>query len=209
MDLHRHLAQLEMSCNLFVPAAADDERKDFSFARGQRIEALPQFGNNTGLKPPGAIALDPRLDRIEQMLLMQGLGQELDGAGFHRPHRHGDVAVTADEYDGKMDVRFHQRTLELQSARTRQSDVEYDATGCVGAFALKEFLRRPKRPRLQADRAKKIFERVTHGCVVVDYEHDGWLPTHWTRPDVAGDTTSQHAALAVPADAKADWPALR
>src|SRR5271166_6717882 len=99
MDLHRHLAQLELTRDLFVWTAGDDERQDLLFARRQSIEALPQLGNKLGLLAPGAITLDPRLDRIEQLLLAQGLGQKLDGTGFHCLHRHGNIAVTADEYD--------------------------------------------------------------------------------------------------------------
>src|SRR6266403_3841239 len=32
VDLHRHLAQLELMCNLLVWASGNDEREDFSFA---------------------------------------------------------------------------------------------------------------------------------------------------------------------------------
>lgn len=56
MNLHRHLAQFGLSCNLFVRAAGNDERQDFALARRQGIEALLQFGNNFALLPPGAIA---------------------------------------------------------------------------------------------------------------------------------------------------------
>ncbi len=104
MDLDRHFAQFELSGNLLVAATGDDERKDLSFARRQGLETFLQFGDKFGLSPTGAVALDPRLDRIEQFLLVQGLGQEFDGPGLHRPHRHGNVAVTADKYDGKFDI---------------------------------------------------------------------------------------------------------
>src|SRR5580704_11703177 len=94
-----------------------------------------------GLLTPSTVALDRHLDRLEQLLLVQGLGQELNRPGFHCPHGHGNVTVTADKYDWKMDIRFDQRTLEFQSARSRQSNVKHDATGCIGALALNEFLR--------------------------------------------------------------------
>jgi hypothetical protein len=41
-----------------------------------------QLANNFGLLPPDTIALDPGLDGIEQLLLVQRFGQELDGPGF-------------------------------------------------------------------------------------------------------------------------------
>jgi hypothetical protein len=69
MDLHRHLAQFELSCDLFVRTTRDDEREDFSFSQRQRIEARLQFGTNFGLLTPSTVALDRHLDRIEQLLL--------------------------------------------------------------------------------------------------------------------------------------------
>src|SRR5436309_16143881 len=119
MDLDRHLAQLGLRRNLLVSATGDNESQDFPLARRQGIEALLQLGNNLGFLPPGTIVINPRLDRVEQLLLAQWLGQELDGTGFHGVHRHGNVAVPADKYDWKMDVRFAQCALELQTARAR------------------------------------------------------------------------------------------
>src|SRR5262249_33742407 len=117
MDLHRHLAQFRLRGNLIVSATSDNESQNFSLARRQGIEALLQLGNNLGFLPPDTIALDPRLDRIEQFLLAQWLGQEFDGPGFYGSHRHGNVAVPADKYDWKMDVRVVQCTLEFETAR--------------------------------------------------------------------------------------------
>src|SRR5258706_15744463 len=99
------------------------------------------FAKTLALQAPGSTAFDPRLDRVKQFLLAQGLGQELNRPGFHCPHRHGNVAVTTNKYHRELDARFRQRALKFQSARPRQSDVEYDATRRIGALALEEFLR--------------------------------------------------------------------
>jgi hypothetical protein len=42
--------------------------------------------------PASTIALDPSMDRIEQLLLAQRLGEELKGAGFDCAHGHSNVA---------------------------------------------------------------------------------------------------------------------
>src|SRR5258708_1849034 len=97
--------------------------------------------NKVSRPAPCSIPFDPRLDRVKQFLLAQGLGQELNRSGFYCPHGHGDVAVTANEYDWKRDARFDQRALKFQPARPRQSDVEHDAARRVGALALQEVLR--------------------------------------------------------------------
>src|ERR1700676_3108727 len=178
MNLDCRLAQFGFGCNLFVPAAGNNERQDLSFARRQGIEAPLQFGNNLGLLPSGAIALNPHMDRIEQLLLVQWLGQELNGPGFHCPYRHGNVAMTADEYDWKMGIRIDQHALALQSARPRQSDVEHYAAGCIGPLALKEFLRRSECLRSEVDRVQKVLERLAHRWIIVNDKHDWSLFLH-------------------------------
>jgi len=60
---------------------------------------------------------------------------------FICPHRTWECRRTADKYDRKMNARLHQCALGFESARPRQSNVKHDATGCVGALVLKEFLR--------------------------------------------------------------------
>jgi hypothetical protein len=123
--------------NLLVLASGRYKQQGFSFPRRQGVEAIPQFGTKFGPFAPGSIALECR---IKQLLCAHGFGAELDSAQFRR---HGNVAMAADEYDRKLDPRLRQRTLKFQSTRPRQSDVEHDATGQIGAPALKEFLRRP------------------------------------------------------------------
>ena len=48
-----------------------------------------------------------------------------------------------------------------------------DAARCVGAFAVKEFLGRHERFHSDANRTKKILQRVTHRRIIVDDEYDG------------------------------------
>src|SRR6266446_6275118 len=58
MDLHRHLAQLELIGDLLAGPAADHQGDDLPLACRQRIEALPQFGNKAGLLAPGPVTFD-------------------------------------------------------------------------------------------------------------------------------------------------------
>src|SRR6516225_484292 len=68
-------------------------------SRGQRSEALPERSEQLLILPVGAISLEGGLDRVQQVLLAKGLGQEFDRAGLHCPHRHRDVAVAGQEDD--------------------------------------------------------------------------------------------------------------
>src|SRR5882724_13051598 len=99
VDLHRHLAQVELGRDLLVRAPDDYERHDLALAIGQRRVALAQFGDEHRLLAPFPITLDRSVYGVEQFLVVEWLGEELDGARLHRPYAHRDVAVTGDEDD--------------------------------------------------------------------------------------------------------------
>src|SRR5260370_23273283 len=96
MDLHGHLANLEVGSDLLVESTGDHESHDFPLPCGQRLEPLLQFGDYRGAVAPGAIPLDSELDRIDELLIAERLGQELDGAGFHGTDRPGDSGVASE-----------------------------------------------------------------------------------------------------------------
>jgi hypothetical protein len=92
---------------------------------------------------------------IEHVLLAKRLGQKIDRAGFHRLHRHGDVAVC-------------RREVERKSALSLQPYVQHHARGSVGQREHKERLRRVERLHVEAHGAQQAAERVAHRFVVVD-----------------------------------------
>src|ERR1700677_3933046 len=83
-----------------------------------------------------------------------------------------------DEYDGKVNIGLCELALKLQAALPRQSDVEDDATGRIGALAMKELPRRSEGKRCHTDRLKEIFQAFPHGRVVIDNENDRVLFRH-------------------------------
>jgi hypothetical protein len=58
MDLYRIFTQLELLGNLLVLASGHCEQEDLPFERRQRVEALPQFGNNFSLSAALAASSD-------------------------------------------------------------------------------------------------------------------------------------------------------
>ena len=60
---------------------------------------------------PGAISIDPHLDRIKQLLLVYGLRQKIDRPSFYGLHRHRDIAMAeadaAADRSGARAVGFH------------------------------------------------------------------------------------------------------
>src|SRR5438270_1606396 len=112
MHLDGHLADPELAGDLLVEPAGDDEAQDLSLAGGQGLKACPQFGEAHLVGAADAVLFKRDTDRIEQILVAERLGQKLDGARLHRPHRHRDVAIAGDEDDQQ---RSEEHTSELQS----------------------------------------------------------------------------------------------
>jgi len=93
------------------------------------MEADAQFSEFGSLLQRGPVALDCLVNRIEQILIAEWLGQKLDCAGFHRADAHWDVAVPGDENNRDISVFTGKLALELQSALARHTNVENQARG--------------------------------------------------------------------------------
>src|SRR6266508_777074 len=118
------------------------------------------------------IALDRGRDGIQKILIAKWLGEEIDGTGLHRPHGHGNIAMPGNEHDGDSKIRLRQLGLEVETAHSRQPDVEHEATWNTRALALQELLRRCKYFDPQLYRLKKPRQRLTHRCVVIHDEDE-------------------------------------
>jgi hypothetical protein len=122
-----------------------------------------------------AVCFDASIDGVEQRLLAMRLRKELDRSRLHRHDRHGNVAVAGDEDYGQKIAGFDQDFLKLESAGTRQSDVEHDASWRIGTRAVKKLLRGSEGHHRQAHRLKKILDAVTRGRVIIDDKHQRLL----------------------------------
>jgi hypothetical protein len=132
-----------------------------------------------------AIFVERKLDGVEQILVADRLGEELDRARLHGPHRHRDVAVASDEDDRDLDVRLGELGLKVEAADTGQPDVEHQATRDVGLAGLEELGRRSEHLDLHPHRRQQAPQGVTDGGVVVDDVDDRpWLRrvTHYSAP---------------------------
>jgi hypothetical protein len=58
---------------------------------------------------------DPLLDRLQQILIVKGLGQKLQRTCFHRSHRHGNVAVTGEKNYRNLNVRLGKFLLQIEA----------------------------------------------------------------------------------------------
>ena len=68
---------------------------------------------------------DTLLDRVEQLLIVERLDEELQRAGLHGANRHRDIAASGDEYDRQFEAEFGQFLLQLEPAEIRKVDVKH------------------------------------------------------------------------------------
>ena len=119
-----------------------------------------------------SVALDSGRDRIEKILVAKRLGEKIDSAGFHGPHRHGDIAMSRNKHDWNSNIRLRQLGLEVETAQPRQSDVEHQTTGNIWTPALEELRSRFECLDPQPYGMEEPGERLAHRRVVVHYEDD-------------------------------------
>jgi hypothetical protein len=127
-------------------ATSDDQCQDRLLARRQGGEALSEHCDQRLVLPVQPISLDGGLDRIQEVLLAEGLGQEFHRAGLHCPHRHRDVAVTGQEDDRQIDVRCIQLLLKIKAAFAGQAHIEHETARTLRPSVFEEFLGRGKHP---------------------------------------------------------------
>src|ERR1022692_4773754 len=128
LDLHGDFAGPKLKGDLFVEHAGNNQTHDLTLTRGQRLIVLPQFGKLTLLMASDAIAIEGLLNRIQQILVNEWLGQELHGAGFDGFHRHRNIAVSGNEDDWNAHASFFQLSLKLQAIDSRERHVQNKAT---------------------------------------------------------------------------------
>src|SRR5262249_4808311 len=121
---------------------------------------------------PFLIELDRSRNGIQKILIAKRLGEEIDSAGLHGPYRHGYISMSRNEHDRNANIRLRQLGLEVETAQSRQPDVEYKAAWNIRTLALQEFLRRCEYLDPQLYRLKEPRKRLTHRGVVVHDEDD-------------------------------------
>src|SRR5262249_7634246 len=87
----------QLAGDLLVEETGDDPCQHIALSWGERSVPAPKLRALLTLHTDRPVALDSASNGVEHLLLAERLRQELDGARFHSPDRHGDVAVTGDE----------------------------------------------------------------------------------------------------------------
>ena len=147
--------QIEPSAEAF---AARYQRGEPQVDRGELGQALAR----------GAVLVERRTHRRNEIGFVERLRQKIHRASLHRPHGRFDAAAAADEHDRPAVGRARQRLLQLEAAQARHGKVHDDAPGGVGIALLEEGLRRRIGVHLEPARLQQAVERPQDQRVVID-----------------------------------------
>ena len=128
MHFDRVLADAQGVGNLLVQLAGDDMRHHLAFAWGEAGITLAEqsrFPDEFALFD-GALQRDPH--GPEEIDVLDGFGEKIQGAGLDRPHAHGDIAVPGEKHDRQQDTALREALLQFQAVEFRHRDIEHHAT---------------------------------------------------------------------------------
>ena len=138
VDLHHDFADAEFGGDLLVKPSRGHVRQHFFFANAEQVVVLAHRRDRFLLAAPGAIALKRGKDGVKQLLIVEWLGQEIDGARLHGADRHGDVPMAGHEDNRNLHVGPGKLFLQLEAAHFGHAHVEHYATGCIRNGALEK-----------------------------------------------------------------------
>ena len=156
MHLNGHFADPKIGGDLLVQSAGGDADHHITLALAERFEALPQRRVRLLLGAPRTVLFQGGGNRVEEVLVTKGLGEEVDGAGFHGAHRHGNISVTGEENDRYANLGVGQLFLAFETTHSGQTDIEHEAACRVRVLAFEEAFSRAEKLNLQPDRLEKL-----------------------------------------------------
>src|SRR2546427_6737252 len=172
VDLDRLLGSAKLARDLLVEHAGDHECEHLALTRREAVHpaldllAFSRLG--LALAAPG----QRPLDGVQELLVVAGLLEKIDGPTLHGTHAHRDVTEARDEDDREAALSLAEVGLEIQPTRSSQPHVEQEARGPVQHLALHEGTGRGERLHVEAGGADQSGHRPAHGLVVVDDVHD-------------------------------------
>ena len=83
MDLDSDLADAELRSGLFVQPSRDHQLQNLLLAWGQRRITVPQLSELALLASGDTITLNRHLNAVQQILVEERFGEELDGSRLH------------------------------------------------------------------------------------------------------------------------------
>jgi hypothetical protein len=176
--LYRDLAYAEFPTDLFIQQAGGYQGHDLPLTMCERRVTVPERPCLCFTTKCGLAALDGVSDGTQQHIVAEWLRQELDSARFHGLDGHWYVTVTGNEDDRHVDPIARDAFLQIETIETWKRNVKYEAARNKDSWAAEKFLRGREYFRLPAFATNQQLQRLAHGNVVVNHEHDWYAVRH-------------------------------
>jgi hypothetical protein len=126
------------TCLLILPE--NDEGHDFALAERQGLEAILEERQELLVMPAYAVAVDGSVDGVDELLIIEGLAEHLDGPRPSSRGRPPDVRVAGNENQRQVGAVFGEHTLSVEPAHAWHPHVHDDAPETVAIQILEELV---------------------------------------------------------------------
>jgi hypothetical protein len=178
MELDRSFGGSDLRGYLLVKQTGNYPTQYFLFAWTQQHKMFLQGREFGLLLAPYSVLLNRPNDRVEQFLVVEWLGQEVNRARFHGTDRHGNVALTGDKDYWNCDVSFSQLPLEIEAAYSWQPNVQGDTGGHFRWFPVEKLSPGTEDFDLQTHGADQPPQGLSHGDIIIDYQDEASRLAH-------------------------------
>jgi hypothetical protein len=170
--LHRDFADAELPTDLFIQKARDHQCHYLPFPACKLSVTVPERPHLRLATKGCATAFEGLPDGVHQHCITEWFCEEFDSAGFHGLDGHLHINDARDEDDRHVRPFDGDELLQIETIEAWQRNVKYQTAGNKGPRASEEFLCGSESGRLPALATNHNFQRLAHGCVVVDNEHN-------------------------------------
>ena len=118
MNLDGLLHGAQVRGDLLVQLSGDDVLEHLALAGREGVEALLDALQFPPFRPRDAVLFDRRLDCLDQVPFVGGLGEKIAGAALHRPYTRRHVAVARKEDDGRRAPAVGERRCNSSPSRS-------------------------------------------------------------------------------------------
>ena len=169
MDFDGFFHRAKLESDQFVWHSARDQSHHFAFTRSQFFHAPLNVFNFFPFGTSAVSASDCLFDSAQKICGLNGLGQEIHGASFHRFYGHRDIAVAGHENDRQHKVRILHFALEIQPTKARHPHVEHETSEAFTvAAAVEELACRSEGVDLITGRFDQPRQCSPNGGIVID-----------------------------------------
>src|SRR5689334_20898718 len=195
VNLDRLLDRAEIVGDLLVEASRYHMPEHLALAGCERCE--PRYEEvhlGASLSVP-ALAFPGTIDRCQQCVGIDRLGQKIDCACLHGSHGGRNIAPAGEKDHGALDTLRGQRLLQRQAVKIRHRHIEDGASRPGGVVLAQKIPGRGKFPAVIARCAQQPGERLKHISVIIDEKHRKGIFGHCaaTMTLCAGSTKTARA----------------